>query len=136
MKNKQRFLKNLTAAERELSEKYGGFSLFAACFRENTLADYWDLVVAASWLLPETLDSYAKIMDGVSRNMDESEVLQLSALPLLDPDDRRILEIQNEYEIEHGLIDLGQCQLFDMDMEQVYIITSRRRAVPTGAEVI
>ena len=33
MKSKRRFIKNLTAAERDLSERHGDFSLFAACFR-------------------------------------------------------------------------------------------------------
>ena len=119
-----------------MSDKYGAFSLFAACFRENTLADYWDLVVSASWLLPETMDSYDMIMDGIERNMDDDEVLRLGALPILDDlKDSRIQEIQDEYQVEHGLIELGQCQLFDMDMEQVYIITAKRRNAPVGTEV-
>ena len=33
MKSKKRFIKNLMAAERDLSERHGDFSLFAACFR-------------------------------------------------------------------------------------------------------
>ncbi len=136
MKSKQRFLKNLVEAERDLSHKYGDFSLFAACFRENTLADYWDLVVAASWLFPETMDSYAVIMDGIRRNMEEDEVFRLGALPLLDPNDPRVQEIQDEHVIEHGLIELDQCQLFDTDMEHVYIITAKRRGTPVNAEVV
>ena len=65
MKSKKRFIKNLMAAEQDLSNKHGDFSLFAACFREDTTLDTWDLVVAASWLLPETINSYTIIMDGV-----------------------------------------------------------------------
>ena len=137
MKSKKRFVRNLAAAERDLSDKYGDFSLFAACFRENTLADYWDLVVSASWLLPETMDSYAMIMDGVRRNMEGDEVFRLGALPILDDlKDWRIQEIQDEYDVEHGLIELGRCDLFDMDMEQVYIITAKRRNAPVSAEVV
>lgn len=128
MKSKKRFIKNLAATERDLSERHGGFDLFAACFREDTLLNTWDLVVAASWLLPETINSYTIVGDGLRRNMAEDELIDLHALPLLDPDDFRIREIQNEYgEIEHGFIDLGRCQLFDMDMERVYIITAKRR---------
>ena len=33
MKSKKRFIKNLMTAERDLSERHGDFSLFAACFR-------------------------------------------------------------------------------------------------------
>jgi len=136
MKSKKRFIKNLMAAEQDLSNKHGGFSLFAACFREDTMLDTWDLVVAASWLLPETKNSYTTIMDGIRRNMDNDEIFDLHALPLLDPDDFRILEIHDEYgELEHGFIDLGRCQLFDMDMERVYIITSKRRDALVSAEV-
>jgi hypothetical protein len=54
---------------------------------------------------------------------------------MFDTEDQRILDIQDEYEVEHGLIDLGQCQLFDMDMERVYIITAKRRSTPVSAEV-
>lgn len=135
MKSKKRFLKNLSESERDLAAQYGDFSLFAACFREDALYNHWDLVIAASWLLPETMDSYTIIMDGIRRNMEKDEVFSLDALPLLDPNDYRIREIQDEYEVEHGLIELGQCQLFDMDMERVYIITSKRRDAPVSAEV-
>lgn len=137
MKSKKRFIRNLTATERELSEKHGEFDLFAACFREDTLLDTWDLVVAASWLLPETINSYTTVGDGLRRNMTEEELFDLHALPILDPDDFRIREIQDEYgEIEHGFIDLGRCQLFDMDMERVYIITAKRRGASSIPEVI
>ena len=136
MKSKKRFIKNLMAAEQDLSNKHGDFSLFAACFREDTMLDTWDLVVAASWLLPETKNSYTTIMDGIRRNMEEDEIFDLHALPLLDPDDSRIQEIQDEYEVEHGLIELGQCQLFDMDMERVYIVTAKRRDAPVSSEVV
>ena len=95
--------------------------------------------MAASWLLPETMSSYTTVMDGVRRNMEEDEIFDLHALPMLDPDDFRILEIHDEYgEFEHGFIGLGRCQLFDMDdmdMERVYIVTSKRRDAPVSAEV-
>lgn len=136
MKSKKRFIKNLTSTEQDLSDKYGDFSLFAACFREDTIMDTWDLVVSAPWLSSDTMDSYALILDGVDRNMEKDEIFDLHALPILTPDDFRILEIHDEYgEFEHGFIDLGRCQLFDMDMERVYIITSKRREAPVSAEV-
>ena len=137
MKSKKRFIENLTAAERDLSERHGGFDLFAACFREDTIRGIWDLVVAADWLLPETMDSYHMVGDGLRRNMTEEQLFDLDAVPLLDPDDFRIREIQEEYgEVEHGLIDVGRCQLFDMDMENVYIITAKRQEAPKSAEVV
>lgn len=134
MKSKKRFIKNLIASEQDLSKEYGDFSLFVACFREDAMLNTWDLVVAASWLLPETINSYTIILDGIERNMEKDEVFDLHALPILDPDDFRIVEIQDEYQVEHGFIDLGRCQLFDMDMERVYIITSMRRGA--AAEVV
>ena len=137
MKSKKRFIENLTAAERDLSEKYGGFDFFAACFREDATYGIWDLVVAASWLSPETMDSYHTMGDGLRRNMTKEQLFDLDAMPLLAPDDFRIREIQEEYgEVEHGLVDVGHCQLFDMDMENVYIITSKRQEAPQGAEVV
>ncbi len=138
MKSKKRFIKNLIATEQDLSDKHGDFSLFTACFREDTMLDTWDLVVAASWLPSDTMDSYTLIMDGVRRNMEEDQIFDLHALPILTPDDFRILEIHDEYgEVEHGFIDLGRCQLFDMDMERVYIVTSKRRgAAPVSVEVV
>ena len=136
MKSKEGFTRNLAATERDLSTRHGDFSFFAACFRENAMLDTWDLVIAASWLLPETIDSYSITMDGVERNMEKGEVFGLDALPILDPADFRIQEIQDEYEVEHGVIELGRCQLFDMDMERVYIITAKRRDAPVREEVI
>ena len=136
MKSEYRFLKGLADAERYLASHHGEFSLFAACFRENAFYKHWDLVVSASWLLPETMKSYSTIMDGLRHKMEEDEVFALDALPLLDSEDPRIRELQDEYEVEHGLIELGPCQLFDRDMERVYIITAKLRHAPVSAEVV
>ena len=136
MKSRKKFTKNLVATEQDLSDRHGDFSLFAACFREDTMYDTWDLVVSAPWLPRGTMDSYTLIMDGVRRNMAKDEMFDLHALPILEPDDSRIQEIQDDYEVEHGLVELILCQLFDMDMERVYIVTAKHRESPKAAEVV
>lgn len=136
MNNTRKLLRNLTLVERDLSANYGGFSLFGMCQRENTLPDIWDLIISAPWMTPNVRESDDVVFAALQRHLNEKEMFLLDAVPMFDPDDPRIQEIQDEYEVEHGLIDLGRCQLFDMDMERVYIITAKRRAAPAGAEVV
>ena len=136
MNNTKRLLRHLTLVERDLSEKYGGFSLFGMCQRENTLADLWDLIVSAPWLTPNVIASDNIVFDALQQHLGKDELFSLDAVPMFAPEDPRIQEIQEEYEVEHGLIDLGQCQLFDMDMERVYLITAKRRAAPVSKEVV
>ena len=136
MNNTKRLLRHLTLVERDLSEKYGGFSLFGMCQRENTLADLWDLIVSAPWLTPNVIASDNIVFDALQQHLGKDELFSLDTVPMFAPEDPRIQEIQEEYEVEHGLIDLGQCQLFDMDMERVYLITAKRRAAPVSKEVV
>ena len=136
MNNTERLLRHLTLVERDLSEKYGGFSLFGMCQRENTLADLWDLIVSAPWLTPNVIASDNIVFDALQQHLGKDELFSLDAVPMFAPEDPRIQEIQDEYEVEHGLIDLRQCQLFDMDMERVYLITAKRRAAPVSKEVV
>ena len=135
MNNTRKLVRNLALVERDLSEQYGGFSLFGMCQRENTLADLWDLIISATWLTPNVIASDGIVFDALSRRLAKDELFSLDAVPMFYPDDPRIQEIQDEYDVEHGLVDLGRCQLFDMDMEQVYLITARRRSAPVSAEV-
>ena len=136
MNNPKRLLRHLTLVERDLSERYGGFSLFGMCQRENTLADLWDLIVSAPWLTPNVIASDNIVFDALQQRLGKDELFSLDAVPMFAPEDPRIQEIQEEYEVEHGLTDLGQCQLFDMDMERVYLITAKRRAAPVNKEVV
>ena len=136
MINIRRLLKNLAIVEQDLSEEYGSLSLFGVCQRENNIWYAWDLIISAPWLTPNVKPSDDLIFDALQRRLGKDEMFALDAVPMFDPDDPRILEIQDEYEVEHGLIDLGSCQLFDMDMERVYIITAKRQPVPEGAEVV
>lgn len=76
------------------------------------------------------------VFDALQQHLGKDELFSLDAVPMFAPEDPRIQEIQDEYEVEHGLIDLGQCQLFDMDMERVYLITAKRRAAPVSKEVV
>lgn len=135
MNDIKKLVRNLALVERDLSEKYGGFSLFGMCQRENTLADLWDLIISAPWLTPNVIVSDKIIFDALERRLAKDELFSLDVVPMFDPEDPRIQEIQNEYEVEHGLVEVGRCQLFDMDMERVYIITSKRRNALVSAEV-
>lgn len=136
MKDTKRLLMNLALVEIDLSERYGGFSLFGICQRENTLDGIWDLLVCAPWLVPNVGASDDIIFDALGHRLTKKEMFLLDAVPMFDSQDPRVLEIQDEYDVEHGLIDLGPCQLFNMDMERVFLITSKRRVAPVSTEAL
>ena len=124
-------IKNLVSIEREISAEKGGFFLFGLFLREDGVG-WWDLVAAAPWFKArddEVLDYIAKI---VQERLAPKEILKLSRVVPIDPDNPGIEKIHQLVNVEHGTVELTNNFFFGMEMKRAYIITSRRESSPVS----
>lgn len=115
------------AAERDISEEKGGFSLFALFLREDGI-NTWDLVVSAPWFGKNELATLKYISEKLRSHLRKHDFLNLSRIVLLDPDDDRVKDLQNRFQIEHDKVEVRNAEFFDMQMSRAYIITASPNA--------
>ena len=124
-------IKNLVSIEREISAEKGGFFLFGLFLREDS-PDRWDLVAAAPWFKARddaALNYIAKILQ---ERLTPNEIVKLSHVALVDPDNPGIEAIHDAANVEHGTIEMTNKLWFEMEMKRVYVITSRRESSPAS----
>jgi hypothetical protein len=76
-------LKNLI---KSLEAEHGPL-LFSALFLTEGFIDKWDFILAADWLNPGELSSYKLVSEKLQVFLAENELLQLSQIVILDPND-------------------------------------------------
>src|SRR5262249_3923539 len=70
----------------EVEREHGPFLIFALFLREYPF-EIWDVVVSATWLDADKLDSYDIIGDKMQPRFTDSEIIQISRIVLLHADD-------------------------------------------------
>ena len=120
----KRLLEKMVALERDISRKKGDFSFFALFVRENS-PDHLDLVAAAPWLKDNERKIRSYFAKELQSRLDPQEVLALSGLIFLGEDDPKLVRVQRNLAVEHGLIEVKDEEFFGMGMKRAYIITSK-----------
>ena len=124
-------IKNLVSIERKISAEKGGFFLFGLFLLED-FPDRWDLVAAAPWFKArddQALNYIAKILQ---ERLAPKEIVKLSRVALIAPDNPGIEKIHQLVDVEHGTVEMASNFFFSMDMKRAYIITSRRESSPAS----
>ena len=119
------FIDKLRLLETEISQKKGDFSLFALLLREDA-QNKWDLVAAASWLWSDkkkTLDYFAKQLRS---RLTSDELMTLSRIVLIEESDPTLHALQQTFQVHHTPVEVQDCNLFGLQIQHGYIITSRR----------
>jgi hypothetical protein len=68
-------------------ESERGSLLISALFLTEGFIDKWDFILAADWLNPRELSSYKIVSEKLQAFLTENELLQLSRIVILDPND-------------------------------------------------
>ena len=68
----------------------------------------------------------------VQERLVAKEIVMLSRVVLLDPDNPGIEEIHQDVNVEHGTVEKTTKLWFGMEMKRAYIITSRRESSPAN----
>jgi hypothetical protein len=118
-------LDKLSSLEQDIANERGEFSLFALFLREDA-ENRWDLVVAASWLNPDSMDDNNYIAKKLKSRIAENELLSISRIVLLDLHDPIVQIINNNWGVSRGgSLELNQPQIFNLPFKHAYIIISQ-----------
>jgi hypothetical protein len=121
----KKLVDKLRLLETEISQKKGDFSLFALLLREDS-PNRWDLVVSAPWFWidkKKTLDYLAKQLRS---RLTSDEILSLSRIVLIEESNPGLHALQQAFLVHHTPIEVQDCNLFGLQIQHGYIITSRR----------
>ena len=117
---------NVAQLEESISREKGSFNLFALFERED-VSNRWDLVLAAPWASDkgETLRYFVVEL---KERLQPQQLVELSRVVVLNPNDDAVRAINNAFQIEHGRLEIRDSDLFGLPVKHGVIITSKRAA--------
>lgn len=118
------FIAKLKTIEQQLSQTKGRFWVFALLQREDSPGK-WDLLVSATWLQEGDRQSLDHISAAIAREFDRDELLQLSRVVVLNPDNPVVQDLTTAFSQEHRLNFIQNITVNGMHFTQGVIITSR-----------
>jgi hypothetical protein len=121
-----KFFDKLRSLEQEIADEKGPFQFYALILREDSPLK-WDLVVAAPWLDEDERAGMKYLAAKVTKVLTKKEVVRmLAGIVIVERDNPGLKPIQKTVAVEHGNVELRDCELFRMDVEHAIIITSIR----------
>ncbi len=115
----------LLKIEQELSSKKGKFSLFALFLREDT-EDNWDLLISAPWVSKNKADMLKYFAKKLQESLTPQEIVKLSKIVIIEPDNPALEAIHKAIHIEHGLVEVKDSIFFGLPIKHAFIITSQK----------
>ncbi|MCP4350166.1 MAG: hypothetical protein GY795_32215 [Desulfobacterales bacterium] len=122
MKN---FIKKFLSIEKEIADEKGGFILFGLFQREESV-NIWDVVASSNWIGNDTKEPLKYIADKIQSRLTSDEMLDLSRIVLLEPSNRFVVDVNNEFCTEHRIITSVEDVFNGIPMKKAYIITSNK----------
>jgi hypothetical protein len=120
----KQLLQKLQQIERITSEEKGPYDLFALFQREGMRV--WDIVVSSQWINKRKVVSVSYIAQLLQKTFESDDFRMISHIEIVDvnaPD----LNYLYDFPVEHGSVELRDCELFGMEFKRVYLITSMKR---------
>lgn len=121
-----KLFEKLKPIAKEIADERGKLSLFALFLREDA-ENKWDIVAAASWLNTDSIEDINYIADKLKHYLDDSELLSISRIVLVDLHDRIVTIINNYCSVTPG----GSLELYDLFsiglpfFKHAYILSSK-----------
>ena len=119
------FFEKFVKIEREVSEKRGSFALFGLFLREDS-PNLWDLVVSAPWFGLSKVKTINFMFQQMKSRLKSKDLLLVSRIVVVDTSDPRVKAIQDQFQVEHGAIELLASEFFDMAMSRAFIVTAKK----------
>ena len=117
--------------ESHIAEEKGGFALFALFMREDA-PDRWDLMVSAPWTGDDRRSVVEYFVEQIKSILGEQELISLSRIVVIDPQDPAVQALNRAIQIEHGRVEVRDSNFFGQAVKHAYIITSQRAPAPAG----
>ena len=121
----KQIIDKLASLERDIASEKSEFSLFALLLREDA-NNTWDFVASAPWLDADSRESLDYLANQLRARLDTPELLSLSMIVILEPDNPVLEAIHKTIEVRHGMAEVRDCIFSSVSVKHAYIITSAR----------
>jgi hypothetical protein len=134
----QAFLKKLKTVEEAIAADKGDFVLFGVVQREGSVG-LWDLLVSAPWFGANETDILAYLVQRLKATLTPAELLLISRIILLPPQDPRVQHIvelaqrETQQPVRHTDVHLVSWTLSNMSVSTAHIITALSPQTPSGS---
>lgn len=118
-------LEKLRRLEKAASRKKGQFELFALFLRLGSPRQ-WDILVSAPWITRNKKEGLRYLSNLVQQYLDTDELHRVSRIAIIEDSMPELQAFQRAIKNEHGVAELVNCNLFGMEVEHAYLITSQR----------
>ncbi len=95
------FLEKLKSVVKLLEEEYGPILVFALFLREEPL-EKWDIVVSATWLKSDDMNSYKILVPKIQNALTGPELMQVARIVILDHNDPAVSFLQESESVTNG----------------------------------
>ncbi len=83
------------------------------------------MVVSSGWGVDNIANTLEIIIKQVQDNLTDNELLEISKVVFLKPDNKLVITINNFINIEHGSAYFNNLDIDEVEVRQAYIITSK-----------
>ena len=119
----KKIVEKLLHIEKQTSEEKGPYILFALFLREDS-PDRWDLLVSAPWVSEDKYKAIEYLADALKRTLQPAELIRLSRIVPIETDNPALNSLHKAVQVEHGIVEMKNCDFFDMPIRHAYFITS------------
>ena len=118
-------IEKLQELMREVAEDKGDFTLFGLFLREEA-PDKWDLVVSSPWLEAGKMSALGDFVERLKSAIGEKQLLSISRVVTLAGDDPSLKAVLRTVNVDDGLVEVKDSDLFGLKIEHAYFLRSKR----------
>lgn len=122
----KQIVEKLQKEEMIMAEEKGAFDLFALFLREDA-PDKWDLLIAAEWIDRDKGGAIKYVAGKVQQILSKEELLSLSRIVIIEENNPALEALNTAFHVEHSSAEIKNSNLFGLQINHAYLITSRRR---------
>ncbi|TKJ47574.1 hypothetical protein CEE34_02905 [Candidatus Aerophobetes bacterium Ae_b3a] len=126
----KKFVEKLKQKEIEISQEKGDFALFAL-FLRGDIQDKWDLLVAAPWIEKDKPRALKYIASIIQKSFMPDELLKIARIVIIDLNNPALRTIHQAVNVEHGSVNVVNCNFFGLNIKNAYLITSSKKHITT-----
>jgi hypothetical protein len=127
--NMNEIIEKIKSIIKQLEEEEGPLLICALFLREDSL-EKWDIIIAASWLNSEEMQSYKIVSSKLQKSLSDSELVRFSRIVILNRDDPVVSYLQSLEIITNGgykeLRGEELSEKFKFTIKRAYLLRSQR----------
>lgn len=122
-------VQKLKQIEEKISREKGEFLLYGLFLRENA-PNVWDWVVSSPWIERDKEAAMRYLSARLNETVTKDELIKISRIAVIEESNPGLAELQEEFSVEHGSVQVRRRHFFGQDIEHAFIITCRRTTAP------